>query len=92
MAGLIRLLLLGIRTAPIELADNMAAPLAALRDRGEADESHKDKERFRADSPAIFNYACILKCCRGVWGERTADGFMGVKEWEPLVRQRWVLA
>jgi hypothetical protein len=87
MAGLMLLLLLGLRTAPIELGDNMAAPLATLRDRGEADESHEDEEKLRADSPAIFDYACILKCCKGVWGERTSDGFMGVKEWELMCGQ-----
>jgi hypothetical protein len=61
MVGLMVLLLLGIRSTPIELGDKIVAPLATLQGRGEADESHEDEEKLRAYSPAIFDHACILK-------------------------------
>jgi hypothetical protein len=73
------LLLLAARQTPREVGYKMAAPLAALWNPGEADDGCGDEKKLRADSPAIFDYACILKSCIRVWEGRIGDGFMGFK-------------
>jgi hypothetical protein len=68
MAALMLLLLLGARLIPIELGDKIVSPPAALWVPGEADGSHEDEKRPRADSAAMSDNICVLKSCKKVGG------------------------
>jgi hypothetical protein len=51
----------------------MEAPPAALWDPGEADGSHEDEKKLRADRPAMSDYICVLKSCKKVGGAALQD-------------------
>jgi hypothetical protein len=60
------------------LDEPLLLPLVALQDPGGASDGRGDEKKLRDDSPAVIDYACILKSCKSncekTMGEHREEG------------------